>query len=868
MSEVRPGTYFIKKTDRVFLIRSLLFVWAMCALATWSAWPIYQDPYLVVTALVATAAATVISWLGMTRNWSISRLSIVSGISYAVLVIPAAMPAAISSLSSFFSSLLSVITGPILGWKKLLTIELPVGTYEDLLVPFFLVIFVGSLTGLTMMWRSSKYQFWPVFILLAMQAFGALFGYSIATNVAKLGPISLPVSREVITGLFSFFLALAFMSWRLRYSRHRAVTQNTQDPSSQRLPLLTRLRRNALAVGVLAVAIVIAVAWTGSLNMSPARKVLRNSIDPVVDIASEASPLSDYRTFFAPENLTKELFSYSGSGPIPERIRLAVMDSYDGQVYRVVPQDAEGSTESSYSRLATDLPSTTGTGDSAQLSIDIATYQNIWMPTVENLKSVEFLGSAQQRLAEGFYYDLETSSGVEIPAFTAGDAYSVSFYLTKTGPGIDQLTRSSKPGELLSEDVIPPSMAEWVDLQADVPANPQGLLTLIERLRNRGYLSHSLMAPTSDDPTTLWTSQIPGYPGMQPSLAGQSVDRINTLYSQLVEKQKNTSSGASDAQLVAAVGDDEQFAVAASLLAEYLGYPSRVVLGFRTAAPEGAVLGVQPCVESICRGGNLTAWIELRDNNGQWIPVDVTPQFANSIAPDSQDRRDPENPTEVLDQNAQDLPPSAMNPQGKDQGKNDDQGGLDLGWLWGILKGVGTFVLILALILSPFALIIGAKIYRRRDRETEADPAENIAGGWDEYVDLLVDHGASTPGNMTRREYAVIQNSENATVLAALADQAVFGFDIPAEDDRAQAWLLVDEERARIHSELPRWRRYLGWLSLRSFIRYIGSQPLTTARKGVMSLAKSTRKKSSNGVEAFATYIAKQTHKRKSKNEK
>ena len=120
----------------------------------------------------------------------------------------------------------------------------------------------------------------------------------------------------------------------------------------------------------------------------------------------------------------------------------------------------------------------------------------------------------------------------------------------------------------------------WLQEQ-NVTPDGAGLERAISLLRARGYLSHSLLRPVDELPK--WASELGDY-SFQPSAAGHSLARIGALFQQLLDRRADAAAEGPDASLVAAVGDDEQFAVAASLIAGQLGFPSRVVVGVRMGA--------------------------------------------------------------------------------------------------------------------------------------------------------------------------------------------------------------------------------------------------------------------------------------------
>ena len=71
----------------------------------------------------------------------------------------------------------------------------------------------------------------------------------------------------------------------------------------------------------------------------------------------------------------------------------------------------------------------------------------------------------------------------------------------------------------------------------------------------------------------------------QPSASGHSLARVDAMFGRLLERETDTRAAASE-NYVAAVGDDEQFAAAVALIAQELGFPSRVVVGARLASAD------------------------------------------------------------------------------------------------------------------------------------------------------------------------------------------------------------------------------------------------------------------------------------------
>lgn len=370
----------------------------------------------------------------------------------------------------------------------------------------------------------------------------------------------------------------------------------------------------------------------------------------------------------------------------------------------------------------------------------------------------------------------------------------------------------ASPGEG-SRYEAPESLLRWLRNQ-DQPGDGAGLAELANRLRARGYLSHALTA-TGETPKWI-TSLGTGYT-FRPSTAGHSLARIDQLFTALNTRAEVVAEQGGNGSLVAAVGDDEQFAVAIALIADQLGFPTRVVVGSRLVAEDDA--GLPACEDGLCRGQNLAVWVEVQGADGRWAAVDSTPQHKQDLAAQTQRRRDPENPTQVLPVPAREVdPPDSAGAKG-DSERTAAGTGLNLAWLWVSLRVVAILLLILLVLLGPLLVVILAKRLRRQARRRRDDPVQQITGGWDELVDTWIDHGAAVPGNQTRTEWAQSLTGATAVGLAERADQAVFSGGAVSAEQAASYWQDVDAERLRLGAVGTRWQQWRSRVSLASFMR-------------------------------------------------
>jgi hypothetical protein len=244
-----------------------------------------------------------------------------------------------------------------------------------------------------------------------------------------------------------------------------------------------------------------------------------------------------------------------------------------------------------------------------------------------------------------------------------------------------------------------------------------------------------------------------------------------------------------------------------------------VVLGARLTAADPSL---STCEAGACRAQDLAAWTEVQSADGVWVPIDVTPQHAQSPSLTVTEQRNPENVTEVRPEAVEDVvpPDPVQEDSGADDGA-DEAAALDLAWLWPVLRIAAIVLLVLLLLAGPFALVIAAKAVRRHGRRTQGTPAERIAGGWDEYVDAAVDAGRDTSSVLTRSELAEAFGTASGGMLARDADRAVFSDVAVSPEDAEDFWRVVEAERADLTSERGVWRGILATVSLRSFVRHL-----------------------------------------------
>jgi transglutaminase-like putative cysteine protease len=448
------------------------------------------------------------------------------------------------------------------------------------------------------------------------------------------------------------------------------------------------------------------------------------------------------------------------------------MDYFDGTVWNVaggVGGDAGSS--GSFRRLPLD----TG-NEAADLTVDVEIdgLRGVWLPGAGDVRSVTFDGPRAAELAEGLRYNRATETGVVPAGLQAGDRYRIEADVVREP---DEGTLGSRAAQVLLQPE-PQDVPDVVtSVAADAAAEAQGAFqraqTIADKLRTTGYFSDGLADQAS-------------------SRAGHGSGRLTELLGSTVW-----------------IGNQEQYAAAAGLMARALGLPARVVMGFEVPGGSGAV----PVT-----GDSVTAWVEVAFEGAGWVYFDVTPNESRippQEAPEPAPKPKPatQQPPPPLEQ-----PPPPLPATGDDQGDQEESDSLLDGWLGVVLTVVAWVGGPLLLVAAVCGLIWGLKMRRRRRRRSTGPAGQRVAAGWWEVLDAHRDHGAQLPRAGTRREIAGTLGRPTTHELAERADGAVFAGDVVTEDQAGAFWELVDRELAELDSG-PAKKRWRARLSLRSLQR-------------------------------------------------
>lgn len=781
-------------TDRKPPLRAfaLGYVAVTLIFTTALAWPVYDTGWLAAVAAGGGVFGIALAWWSTRRRWAAWLTTAVAVLGYAILGVPLAIPATLAQPRTIPGSILDVFTGIVLGWKQLLTLDIPLGTYQGVLVPFFALTLVGALIAAVLALRLDAWANLGVIVLLCVGLFGIAFGATAGGPAWNLFGLPLGAGLQVVLALLLVAVSFTWLTVRARLLRQLALALSTgMVRSTGRESFGAKGRRTLLASGMLALALVLGLVLASGSAGVTLRSTLRTGAEPYLVIQTQGGLLDTYRANFVTGVSPTPLFTVTGNTRGVDRVRLATLSSWNGVRFTVSTADSD----SRYTRLSTGR----APNGSQQVTVTMLSgYQGIWVPLPNGVMTAPtFTGPRATTLAESYYQDRNSGSALVAAGLQPGDRYSVAVTPAKN-PSL------GSPGAASEIDLMAyPNLNAWIKAQ-NVPRTAAGLTELLKRLSARGYLSHALV---SDATSSQWIQALQSSSPyeFQASYAGHSTGRLEDLFAQLVNQQHQAGPNADPTQLVAGVGDDEQFAAAAALVARAEGYDSRVVMGMRLTADLTG--GVAPCA-SACVAGNLAAWVEVRAPGGSdWTTCDVDPQFTVKPVALSAGQRFPKNPTLPQQPKTNSVePPQQQNSAAQSQKANTSRSDAWIGVLLGVLRVTGIVLLFIVLALLPALVLATAKLYRRRRRRGIGVPEAAVVGAWDELLAAWADVGLS-PVGQTRSAIAASSGSANAAQLAMLVDRAVFAEQAPDASVADAAWTLVDRECDRLHRGERFWRR-------------------------------------------------------------
>lgn len=289
----------------------------------------------------------------------------------------------------------------------------------------------------------------------------------------------------------------------------------------------------------------------------------------------------------------------------------------------------------------------------------------------------------------------------------------------------------------------------------------------------------------SESPVTALTTQIDGATTYEQLLSLEAFLREErTLVN---EASSGTALGRINEFLVEDEGYRDQFVTAFVLAAREQGIPTRVAVGYRiTELTEDST---EIFLETVTTE-QYDAWPEVLFEGIGWVAFDPVPVVSGEAG--------------ATDDNAQEIPegqpaPSGPTPQESDPGEDDnlDNDEDTVSSTIRVLIVSGTFLVVFPILLM--ALIVIAKLLRRRHRENLVDPTDRVLAGWQESKDRLLEAGVDIRPDMTvkeivstsRRELGV-HASSSLSALAPYVTTTIYADREPDDTAADIVWREVD----------------------------------------------------------------------------
>ena len=749
-------------------------------------WPLFDGPHLFVGAYGGLVLGLAIAAAGAVWRWGVLTLAGATVAGYLLAGGAFGLPATtIGGIVPTLTTLRELAVGSVTMWKSFLTTVIPVSPGDGhLLVPFTTLLVTSVVAG-SLALRVTP----PAWALLPVTG-------SVALAILLSTPDP-PAWLPYVLGAAFVTVAIVWLAVREAWSPRRAAVSIAGTAGTG-----TSARTATRVVAGAAIVAVAAGAGIASQLLAPpheVRDVARDTIVPPFQLHEYASPLQSWRSIVRDHPTSDEpLFSASG---LPEgaRMRLAVLDGYDGLVSRV-SQDGDaqsGRFEPLRSEMAREAE-----GERVEVDVRIEQYEGPWLPDLGIVDTVAFTGADERAelLRRGTFFNEQTGTGLVTDGLRPGDEYTVTAVVPERPTADDIGDAAFAKVPLPAAEGVPDEAAttaadiiDEADNEVDGALSPYARAAALEEWLQNSAFSHGLSKEDTgraeDDPM---------------SRAGHGAQRITQL---LTSDQR--------------VGDDEQYAVAMVTMARALGMPARVVMGFHADDNDPHV---DPFVAS---GATVHAWVEVAFDGFGWVTFDPTPSEDNVPEEITESPRQEPRP-QVLQpppppQQPADEPPLVPN----ERGENEPEDELISPVAWRVIAATGIGLLIIALLLSPFVIIGGLKLARRRRRLSAADPSARIAGGWHELIDRATDYGAyrgaPLPDGATRHEEAVTiattLEQPRVAQLASEADARVFAPRDPTDDDVAAYWQSVDDVVDDMRRKATRRARLRARLAVRAIGR-------------------------------------------------
>jgi transglutaminase-like putative cysteine protease len=627
------------------------------------------------------------------------------------------------------------------GWRDILGATVPAPARPAALFVPFALVFVASMVTAELVLRTRRVLLAAV-PALALAAAGLAFGAGPAGDGGFSG--SWGAGPVVLVGLCVVgLLALRGTALAADPRPHDARVGGTGGILSEEAGWALRRQRLTVALPFVLIVTVVAVPLGRLLPVTgddgPLR--LRELLTIEHERDRDLNPLTRLAVDRDGQQVRYRLrLSRSGAPPPDLRVRLAVLDRYDGVQWTSPAERVIAGPR---------LPAPEGTGTEVTYEVEVVDPAGPWLPTLER----------PSRLTADVGVDVRVdplSGSLDVPGspptgFRYAAVSNVPVVDREALQHADVATTEDARAAVATNDELPPELAELRSKVTDRATSPYTQLALLQL-----FLDND---PRVNDGRrfTLDPAAAPGF----------TIGHINRFLS---------PNGAR-------AGRAEQFAAAFAVLARSLGLPARVVVGFAPGAAPA------PGTTLDLRAGQLTAWPEVALAGAGWVPFDVVPDDRSdrTVTVDEQDLRAQsadagssttgEEPPPVHNPNLDPVPPPEEAPDSRSR----------------VLVALA-----LVILLGGSAFLVSPWVRRRRRRARRrraADAAARVDGAWCEALDRLVEQGETgVTARTTPEATAAVEahfGPEPATAMAELGRLHAEAMHAPSEPSAElgeQAW--------------------------------------------------------------------------------
>ncbi|MGO2660674.1 transglutaminase-like domain-containing protein [Mycetocola reblochoni] len=444
-------------------VRDVVAVLGLLLIVAVPLWPLYRHPHLVVTVAGALLIGTAAALLSVRRRlpWYATAVIVVAATIVAgpALAVPSET---IAGVVPTVAGLARVGTGLVTGWADIVSVELPLGDYDAVLVPALVVLLAATTVGVTEALRGRR---WPALLAaLAVLVFGIAFG----PRDAFL-PVVVGMAAVVWAMLWSIVVRPRLEGVTAEHSRSLRAGQ---------------LRRAAVAAVFV---LVCAVVGGGVVQAaSPGdRSVLRTAFAPDFEPDRQDSPLQAYRASVTGPAAERSLVGVDG---LPEgaMLRLSVLDDYNGVAFTIGDQRTSAST-GSFARLPYLVDRAGETGTPVSVDVSVHADLGILLPTAGRVASITLPDGDD----DGVYYNRELDSAVRTGG--AGDGLDYTVTGLDPSPPLRSGLAALEPGDAEQGELvrIPEALVDAAARSWDATQSPGARLQSALDYLHAGYVSHS-----------------------------------------------------------------------------------------------------------------------------------------------------------------------------------------------------------------------------------------------------------------------------------------------------------------------------------------------------------------------------------------